>query len=249
MKDTMQFSEKVTKTGTTIVGIKGKDYVVLAADTRSTNGSIVANKNCSKIHKIADNIYCCGAGTAADTRFTTKLAECSMYRFSLKYDKIPYLSHCINLLKRHLFKYQGYVQASLIVGGVDETGPVLCGIHPHGSIDPIPYCAQGSGSYAAIGILETQWKPDMSAEEAIELAADAIEAGISNDLFSGSNVDICVIKQDPEKVFTTEYRRPYRVVGKKEERTMSYNYPRATIRIKKEEIVNLVEIREDPSHQ
>mgnify|MGYP002148928493 CR=1 FL=1 len=38
---------------------------LFASDTRSTAGSTVADKNCEKIHFIAPNIYCCGAGTAA----------------------------------------------------------------------------------------------------------------------------------------------------------------------------------------
>ena len=48
-----------------------QDGVVLGADTRSTAGSTVADKNCEKIHYIAPNIYCCGAGTAADTENVT----------------------------------------------------------------------------------------------------------------------------------------------------------------------------------
>jgi 20S proteasome subunit beta 2 len=48
-----------------------QDGVVLGADTRSTSGSTVADKNCEKIHFIAPNIYCCGAGTAADTENVT----------------------------------------------------------------------------------------------------------------------------------------------------------------------------------
>ena len=48
-----------------------QDGVVLGADTRSTNGETVADKNCEKIHYIAPNIYCCGAGTAADTEAVT----------------------------------------------------------------------------------------------------------------------------------------------------------------------------------
>jgi 20S proteasome subunit beta 2 len=63
-----------TKTGTTIAGIVFKDGVVLGADTRSTNGDTVADKNCEKIHYIAPNIYCCGAGTAADTEAVTGAA-------------------------------------------------------------------------------------------------------------------------------------------------------------------------------
>lgn len=47
---------KATKTGTTIVGIVYKDGVVLGADTRATEGNIVADKNCEKIHYLAKNI-------------------------------------------------------------------------------------------------------------------------------------------------------------------------------------------------
>ena len=48
-----------------------QDGVVLGADTRSTSDTTVADKNCEKIHFIAPNIYCCGAGTAADTENVT----------------------------------------------------------------------------------------------------------------------------------------------------------------------------------
>lgn len=50
------------KTGTTIVGAIFADGVVLGADTRATDDTIVAEKNCQKIHYMAKNIYCCGAG-------------------------------------------------------------------------------------------------------------------------------------------------------------------------------------------
>ena len=43
----------------------------MGADTRATGGSIVCDKFCEKIHYIAPNIYCCGAGTAADTENAT----------------------------------------------------------------------------------------------------------------------------------------------------------------------------------
>ena len=40
-----------------------KGGIVLGADTRATEGPIVADKNCEKIHFLAKNMYCCGAGT------------------------------------------------------------------------------------------------------------------------------------------------------------------------------------------
>ena len=69
---------KFRKTGTTIVGLIYEDGVILGADTRATEDTIVADKNCSKIHYIAPNIYCCGAGTAADTEMTTNMISSNL---------------------------------------------------------------------------------------------------------------------------------------------------------------------------
>lgn len=43
-----------TSTGTTIVGCLFKDGLVLGADTRATEGPIVADKNCEKVVAIFD---------------------------------------------------------------------------------------------------------------------------------------------------------------------------------------------------
>lgn len=40
--------------------------MVLGADTRATGGKTVCDRNCDKIHVLAANIACCGAGTSAD---------------------------------------------------------------------------------------------------------------------------------------------------------------------------------------
>ena len=47
-------------------------------------------------------------------------------------------------------------------------------------------------------------------EEAKQLVRDAIAAGIFNDLGSGTNVDLCVIKKDK-----VDYLRPYDVANVK----------------------------------
>jgi len=57
----------------------------------------------------------------------------------------------------------------------------------------MPYHTTGSGSLAAMAIMETRYKENMTREEAIDVCVAAIEAGIYHDLGSGSNVDVCVI--------------------------------------------------------
>ena len=46
--------------------------VVLEANIRATQGSTVFQKNCERIHYISGNIMCCGAGSAADTEYSTQ---------------------------------------------------------------------------------------------------------------------------------------------------------------------------------
>ena len=112
-------------TGTTICGVVYAGGVVLGADTRATGGSEVADKNCEKIHYLAPNIYCCGAGTAADTEKTTELIASQLELLRLGTGTQSRVVAATTLLKRTLFKYQGHVSAALVLGGVDCTGPYL----------------------------------------------------------------------------------------------------------------------------
>lgn len=214
---------RARKTGTTIAGIVYKDGVVLGADTRATEGDIVADKNCSKIHYMQPNIYCCGAGTAADLEMTTQLMSSQLELHRLNTGREVPLVAANRMLKQMLFRYQGHVGAALVLGGVDKNGPHIYSIHPHGSTDRLPYTTMGSGSLAAMSVFESRWKKDMELEDAKQLVRDAIAGGIFNDLGSGSNVDLCVITKDG-----ANYLRPYDVANVKGQRRGKYEYKRGT---------------------
>jgi len=196
--------KKARKTGTTICGIIFEDGVILGADTRATEGSLIADKNCSKIHFMAPNIYCCGAGTAADCEYVTRMLASQLELHSLSTGKQAPVVAANRMLVQYLFRYQGHVGADLVLGGVDIFGPHLFSIHPHGSCDNLPFVTMGSGSLAAMSVFESRWKPNMKLDEGKQLVRDAIAAGVFNDLGSGSNVDICVITKSG-----VDYIRPY----------------------------------------
>jgi 20S proteasome subunit beta 2 len=233
LSDKGYYHPNATKTGTTIVGVIYKDGVVLGADTRATNGPVVADKNCAKIHFIAPNIYCCGAGTAADTENSTLLisSKLNLHRYSTQRESKVVTA--MTMLKRMLFKYQGHVSAALVLGGVDSTGPHLYTIYPHGSTDKLPFVTMGSGSLAAMSVFEAQYKDDMSEEEAKSLVHAAISAGIYNDLGSGSNCDLCVIRKG-----SVNYIRGYDVPSEKLFK-IQYQIPRGTTAVLDTKIVDL----------
>jgi len=222
---------KATSTGTTIVGLIYKDGVVLGADTRATNDTIVADKNCAKIHYIAPNIYCCGAGTAADTEMTTQLISSQIELHSLNTGRKARVATANRMLKQMLFRYQGHISAALVLGGMDVTGPHLYTIYPHGSTDKLPYVTMGSGSLAAMSVFESGFKKDMERGEAEQLVRKAIRAGIFNDLGSGSNVDICVITKDK-----VDYIRPFDQANQKGVRQGNYRYKKGTTGVLKETV-------------
>ncbi|CAI4791239.1 BBL_G0050180.mRNA.1.CDS.1 [Saccharomyces cerevisiae] len=232
---------KATSTGTTIVGVKFNNGVVIAADTRSTQGPIVADKNCAKLHRISPKIWCAGAGTAADTEAVTQLIGSNIELHSLYTSREPRVVSALQMLKHHLFKYQGHIGAYLIVAGVDPTGSHLFSIHAHGSTDVGYYLSLGSGSLAAMAVLESHWKQDLTKEEAIKVASDAIQAGIWNDLGSGSNVDVCVMEIGKD----AEYLRNYLTPNVRESKQKSYKFPRGTTAVLKESIVNICDIQEE----
>lgn len=202
---------KIKSTGTTIVGVLYSSGVIISADSRATEGPIVADPDCVKLHYLAPNIYVAGAGVAADTEMVSQMVSSELELQRLYTGRQSRMSHVEAKLTSHLFRYQGHIGAALIIGGVDVKGPQLINISPHGNSFRAPFVTMGSGSLAAMSILESEFKENMTKEEAINLATKAIEAGIFNDLYSGSNVNVFIITEKG-----MESLRHHRVYDKKE---------------------------------
>lgn len=184
------------------------------------------------MHYIAPQIWCAGAGTAADTEFTTALISSDLELHALSTGRQPRVVTCMTMLKQHLFRYQGHIGAYLVVAGVDPTGAHLFTVHAHGSTDKLPYVTMGSGSLAAMSVFETQWKPNLTKDEAVKLASDAIMAGIFNDLGSGSNVDVAVITKEK-----TTLLRNYITPNVREKKMRDYRFKKGTTAVLNEKIL------------
>lgn len=205
-----ELGKHFTKTGTTIVGVKCREGVVLAADTRATQAQ-VADKNCEKIHFIAPNITCCGAGTAADNDYYTKKLSAELKLLRMNYDRESRVSTLVARAATHLFRHGGQIGVYLIIAGFDAQGPHLCQVSATGYANYDNFMSMGSGSVAAYGVLEPHYRDDLSLEEARLLAVEAVRAGILYDLGSGSNIDYVLLTRGK-----TDYHRNAVQVGRRE---------------------------------
>lgn len=180
-------------TGTTIVATVFKDGLVMGADSRATAGNIIADKHCRKVHKITDSIFACGAGTAADLDQVTKMLSAQLRLLELNTGRKARVVTALRRAKQHLYSYMGYVGAYLLIGGIDPTGPHLYQCSANGYTQSKPFASEGSGSYAATTILERDFKPDMTQEEAVALVRHALEAGMHGDNASGNSLNFVII--------------------------------------------------------
>lgn len=218
ISELMQFRQYLS-TGTTIVGVCCSEGIVLGADTRATGGPVVMDKNKLKIHRIAPNIACCAAGTSADCEQIARNAAHFVALQSIAgsysgldvttFSTVSAAVNCVVNAMKGNGASKRKPSAVFILGGSDQTGPHLYQIDSDGFPQRISYGAKGSGSSDAIAVLESgiflhnrqnsSGHTDdphclpMNITDAVDLVRRAVQAGILNDLGSGSHVDLCVI--------------------------------------------------------
>ena len=214
-----ELKNSILKTGTTILGIVCKDGVVMAADRQSTAGNMVANKSSKKVKKINDYIVLASAGVVSDIQRTSKLLTAELKLKELKSKSRPTIKQAANLLTA--ITYSQIRQPSMIpsmvgtlIAGFNEDGSAeLYTIEPAGSVIKVEdYDANfGSGTQFVLGLLERQYKKDISIKEGIELAQEALKSSTQRDVGSGYGLDVFTItKQGIKKVVSQEIKPEYK---------------------------------------
>ena len=203
--------------GTTTVGLVCSDGVVLATDTRVTAGGFIAHKRGKKLLRIDDNIAMTISGGVADAMNVVDILKyyTNLYRIE-RGRQIP-VRAAAQVVSNVLFSSRLYpFIADVLVGGVDAKGGSIFSVDFFGSMNQEKVVATGSGSPVAYGILETEYKEDMTAAKCYPIAAKAIIAATRRNVFTGDNFDIAVLdkagfreipEQEKEKLlaqFTTD---------------------------------------------
>ena len=180
--------------GATTVGVVCKDGVILAAERRVTYGYFVMSKSGKKVFKISEKIGAACAGIVADMQILTREVGAYLNLYTFEREQSVTVRTAAKLMGSMLFerRYFPYLTQT-IVGGVDETGPKLFVLDPLGSVIEDKFTAVGSGAEIAMGLLETDFKDDMTVDDARGLVKKAVKAASARDIGSGEGIDILVI--------------------------------------------------------
>ncbi len=188
------------KKGTTTVGIRGKDFVVLAADRQATMGHIVADPRAKKILKISPAMAITTAGLVGDAQILVRFLRARVKRLEVEEGKHPNPRKIVSLLSATLNANKQLPYWVELVVGAYTDAPYLFALDAVGAVTEVKdFTATGSGSPVALGVLETGYKADMDEKKAVELAVKAVEAARRVDIYTGGRepgIDVAVIDKE-----------------------------------------------------
>jgi len=194
--------------GTTTVGIKAKDGVILCADMRASAGYFIANNNTMKIQKIDEHAGMTMAGGVADAQNITDILRyhANLHRIQ-KQEPIP-IKSLTRLTSLIFHQNRGYpFIADILVGGYDKTGSDLYNIDMFGSVEKKTFVTTGSGSPVAYGLLEEEFHENLSVEDAKILALRAVKAAITRNIGTGDGINLAILDKDGFHLLTKEQKK------------------------------------------
>lgn len=211
-----EYIKEHIKKGTTTCALTCKDGVVLAADTRASAGFFIADRHVMKIQKVDRHMGMTIAGGVADAQNLVDIMRynSNIYRLSNK-EPIPIKSAarlCSNVLfNQRYFPY--YVQ--IILAGVDKTKQEgqIYNIDLFGSMTSEKFISTGSGSPVAYGYLETEFKENLTVNEAYKIAIQAIAAAIRRNSGTGDGINVVIIDKDGYRELSKEMKKAVSVVS------------------------------------
>ena len=193
----VEYARAAVKRGSTTVGLKFKDGVVLIADKR-IKSRLIEEEMMEKIYVVDDHIGCATSGLVADARILVDYARLISQIEKVTYGEKITVEQLVKRLSDYKQQYTQYggvrpFGASLLIGGVDDKGIYLMETEPSGAIMAYKAGCIGSGRETVMELLEREYLEDMSMDEAIMLGLKAIEA-VSEETLDKMTLEIGYIK-------------------------------------------------------
>ena len=200
------------KHGTTTIALRFKGGIAAAADKRASMGTFVASKKADKLHELNDFTVATIAGMVSDAQYLVNLTRANLNLYELGRGYSPSTKMAGNLLASIMYEqYRSYFPywVQMIVAGLDKDGPHVYTLDMAGGISDEDFASTGSGSPVAYGVLESQWKEDLTEEEGLKIAILALATAISRDAATGDGMDVVIVNKKGVKRLTVEEVKKY----------------------------------------
>ena len=199
----VEYAKKTVKQGSTAVGIKCKDGVLLVTDKRIID-KLMVPESVEKIFKIDDHIIATAAGIISDARVLMDRSQVRAQQHKVTYDSpIDVLSIVKDIcqLKQLCTQSAGLrpFGVSLLITGIDESGAKLYQTDPTGIFFEYKAIAIGEYESEIEEVLHKEYKETITIEDALKVVIKALAKLIDKD-FNTDRIDAAFIKNQDRKI-------------------------------------------------
>lgn len=165
--------------GSTTVGIKTPGFAILSSQIKPTHPLIEPSE---KVFSIDYHVGATGSGYIGDILQLIDTLRLEAQKHKLTYESQIDIDSLAKHLSSFLHNYTTYAvrpqAASIIVAGADETGMQMYQIDPSGTFFRGSGFAIGQAADVALDVITKGYSPDMTQQQALDLAEKAIEKAL-----------------------------------------------------------------------
>jgi 20S proteasome subunit beta 5 len=180
------------KHGTTTLAFEFKDGIIVAVDARATQGAFISSGKVRKVIEINEYLLGTMAGGAADCQFWERYLAMQCRIYELRNSEKISIAAASKILADICHSYRGYglSMGTMVTGSDLKKGAQLFYVDNDATRVRGQLFSVGSGSPFAYGVLDTNYKWDMTVDEAVQLGIRAIVSATHRDSASGGVVRV-----------------------------------------------------------
>lgn len=189
------------KRGAPVAGVAVKEGVVLTAVEILTS-ALEDPRFSKKLFELDTHMATVIAGLSPDARVLVREARLACQGHRMTYDEPISVEGLVSNVGELLQQYtqNGGIRpfgVSMIVAGIDTTGPRLITTDPSGSYRGFKAAALGMNTEKGRELLEKKYRADMTLDEATSLAIETVKTAYANGL-KPENIHVAVIPTESQ---------------------------------------------------
>merc|ERR1711972_575967 len=205
----VEYALEAIKLGSTAIGIRTKEGVILAVEKRITS-PLIDPTSIEKILEIDEHMGCAMSGLTADARTLVDHARVESQAHWFTYNERMPVESCVNSVADLALDFSDsdknkkkvmsrpFGVALLVASYDDDDGPVLFNTDPSGTFTKYMAASIGSAQEGATSMLQEQYNQDMALKEAETLALTTLRQ-VMEEKLSKENIEVGVVGADTKK--------------------------------------------------